>query len=1286
MSTVLHAARNAYLTMIGRSSPQQTMRGHNDTVTGAAFFKDGQRVVTSSSDHTSRIWDVQKGTLVAGPFKGHSGMIQSVALSPNDILFATGGGGDYTIIIWDVESNQKIFDPLVKHTAWVRSVCFSPDGKRLASGSDDRTVVIWDVETGEVLATLQGHHYWVCSVAFSADGLKLASGSSDRTIRVWRTDNAELLLKINAHKDMIRSVVWSPDGQQLVSASEDQTVKFWDSSTGQQVGRHCTGHTDSVNSIAISNDESFIATASRDKTVRLWNTKTRRQVGRPLEHSDIVVCVAISSNGELLVSGGVDGNVYLWSIKNMIEPHKVKESLKDNEEAEESSPTPDMQDFSCSVTLSRSYDTNEELSCDHDGTHNNSSDTHELIDSRDKFSLFDICTVTTTVLNACIAGDLHIAEELLTEEIDIDTTNYNSYANRSVVRARNGEWDHAVQDAVQSIAIQPSLMGYISKGIALCGKEQLWDAMEAFDLGFVFSNRDPMTINLLLLIKAIVLFNASHRDEALRRVQDLAIACQDIDTLPCAVVDLYLCMQYAILAFNNGQYSEAADRLKGSIASTMSLMSQETLLEPRFKMFTVLFGWDLGSLWQTTNLQLCDALLHADRVIDAIESYQCMLGKIYDAVNSCPDWSTTFKQDCTIRCVAKGEEAVAVSDYEGAIKLYSAAISLDSSCRILFVCRSNAKLGQHHYLDALADAEQVVKIDPLSYIGYELRYAALLGAQRYDEAIEAFKHVLLKLDDTADVRKHDLRQQYVSPSEVDDVIQMAVRSLLDNTPHRLINTSTGHLCDREEQIYAFKVSTEYKKLLASTITHAHLGSELIQDVISIYFRCVMLSHRWEGREPLLRDIQGKVVYELNSVGSMGKLQSFCKIARDAGYYWAWIDTCCIDQSNNVEVQESVNSMFIWYRHSALTIVYLSDVPPSSKPGALAESVWNTRGWTVQEFLAPRFVLFYQQDWTLYLNDRSSNHKESVRIMQELADATGINVQTLVHFHPGMRDARKKLQWVSRRITTRQEDIAYSLFGIFGINLPVIYGEKKQNALGRLLQEIVAQSGDITALDWVGQSSVFNSCIPADISSYKSLSCTFPSLSDDETQASVSSLRNVVTVELASRLYTLLDNLSASRFTNRRLHLHCIVFSVTEVVMKRGAHLTYEIKVQGLQDLTITTEDKLIQFSLMRPTPQAFLLVRPWNRHDLGLPDFADDTESVKDWAESGSPSNYQPGESHSRALRLIVRLGQPFSALLLAQQRGEEYKRIASDHEIIAQLKEMTSVHNMMNVRTLEIL
>jgi hypothetical protein len=299
--------------------------------------------------------------------------------------------------------------------------------------------------------------------------------------------------------------------------------------------------------------------------------------------------------------------------------------------------------------------------------------------------------------------------------------------------------------------------------------------------------------------------------------------------------------------------------------------------------------------------------------------------------------------------------------------------------------------------------------------------------------------------------------------------------------------------------------------------------------------------------------------------------------------------------------------------------------------------------------------------------------------------------------------------VSGRVTTWQEDIAYSLFGIFSVNLPVIYGEKKQKALGRLLQEVVAQSGDISALDWVGQSSEFNSCVPADIASYKAPPYTVPSLSEDDYQTSISSLQHVAAVDLILKLYTLLDNLNAPRFGNCRLHLPCIAFRVTAVTRSRTQDQEiYEVKADGLHDLVITTEDKLLQFSSPRPTLQKFLLVRPWNRYLLELPDFAessglteppdvtDDTRSEEDyWSAPGSPLQDSPGEFlkawesvdsdlSDRALRLAARLEQPFRAFLLAQQRGGEYKRIASDHDIIAQANDLSSIPDM--VMTLEIL
>ncbi|KAG2152801.1 hypothetical protein DEU56DRAFT_907981 [Suillus clintonianus] len=563
----------------------------------------------------------------------------------------------------------------------------------------------------------------------------------------------------------------------------------------------------------------------------------------------------------------------------------------------------------------------------------------------------------------------------------------------------------------------------------------------------------------------------------------------------------------------------------------------------------------------------------------------------------------------------------------------------------------------------------------------------------------AFGGIVEEVNDERDLSDSpELRQQYFNLSEADDAIQKAIHAQLDDAPLRLLDTTSGLLCDREAQICAFKLSTKYKELLSSIINHADIQMERIKEVVAFYFRFVMLSHRWEGKEPLLHDIKNKAVYELDPAGGIMKLQSFCQTTRGAGYLWAWIDNCCIDQKNNVELQKSLNSMFDWYRYSALTMVYLSDVPPSSKSGALARSAWNTRGWTVPEFLAPKIVLFYQNDWTLYLDDGSPNHKESATIMQELEDATGIDTQALIDFRPGMTGAREKLRWASGRVTTVQEDIAYSLFGIFGVHLPILYGEKKQKALGRLLQEIVAQSGDITALDWVGKSSEFNSCLPADITSYKALPCALPLLSEEDIQTSVSWLKNAVDIDVALKLYNLLDNLGAPRFANRRLHLPCIAFTVTQVRRRRAqdqeGYFAYEVKADGLRRMVITTEDKLTQFSREKPTLQTLLLVRPWHPYLLELPDFADNRHwSMSSWSVSDSLSvvSSESGpiglQSGSRALRLIVRLGQPFSAFLLARQRSGEYKRIASDYDIIAQVEDVAgSVYKMMDARTLEIL
>ncbi|KAH7908324.1 heterokaryon incompatibility protein-domain-containing protein, partial [Hygrophoropsis aurantiaca] len=272
------------------------------------------------------------------------------------------------------------------------------------------------------------------------------------------------------------------------------------------------------------------------------------------------------------------------------------------------------------------------------------------------------------------------------------------------------------------------------------------------------------------------------------------------------------------------------------------------------------------------------------------------------------------------------------------------------------------------------------------------------------------------------------------------------------------------------------MSEQYKALLLLTTPQlAQTQTLYIKEVVRKYFEYAMLSHRWEDEEPVFRDIQGDV-YLMEEPAGVKKLQRFCRTAKTLGFQWAWSDTCCIDKDSSANLAECIASMFLWYRNSAITIVYLSDVN-SSSGDALKGSLWFTRGWTLQELLAPRFIQFYKADWTLYFGGQEVNHKNVDRMLDLLETATGVDKKFIVNFSPGVENARARLRWAHKRKTLKEEDIAYSLMGIFDIQITVEYGVQAR-AFGRLLMEIVGRSGDITLFDWVGQGSRLNTCLPA----------------------------------------------------------------------------------------------------------------------------------------------------------------------------------------------------------------
>ncbi|KAI9923404.1 hypothetical protein MW887_009361 [Aspergillus wentii] len=227
----------------------------------------------------------------------------------------------------------------------------------------------------------------------------------------------------------------------------------------------------------------------------------------------------------------------------------------------------------------------------------------------------------------------------------------------------------------------------------------------------------------------------------------------------------------------------------------------------------------------------------------------------------------------------------------------------------------------------------------------------------------------------------------------------------------------------------------------------------------------ILSHTWQKDEVSFRDIHTSKATDKKGYV---KIRSSCKRALRDRLKYVWVDTCCIDKRSSAELSEAINSMMSWYEHSEVCYVYLADVPPSSELvsdlSSFKQSRWFTRGWTLQELLAPPKLVFLAQDWSLLFARET--------VAGTISELTGISASFLeVRENRGgfrhmlnSRSIAERMSWASKRKTSRYEDIAYSLLGIFGITMPILYGEGA-NAFFRLQQEIMKHSDDQSLFSW-----------------------------------------------------------------------------------------------------------------------------------------------------------------------------------------------------------------------------
>lgn len=255
----------------------------------------------------------------------------------------------------------------------------------------------------------------------------------------------------------------------------------------------------------------------------------------------------------------------------------------------------------------------------------------------------------------------------------------------------------------------------------------------------------------------------------------------------------------------------------------------------------------------------------------------------------------------------------------------------------------------------------------------------------------------------------------------------------------------------------------------------------------------ILSHTWvNGQEVTFQEMRSPAALHPTASSKSGwqKIDRTCRQAAEDGLKYAWVDTCCIDKSSSAELSEAINSMFRWYRRAAICYVFLSDLAHFSWPydaGELQTSIrhcrWFSRSWTLQELIAPLGIKFYDQDWNFCFTKQMAS--------KALARITGIDPEILHHrIDLSAVSVAQKMSWAATRQSTRIEDLAYSLLGIFGINMPMLYGEEERAFL-RLQAEIISSCPDSTILAWTLPPEIPKEILEAPEDSYSGVMASSP---------------------------------------------------------------------------------------------------------------------------------------------------------------------------------------------------
>lgn len=282
--------------------------GHRDAVVWLSVAPDGRSILSASTDHVIKLWDIGGKHLIRN-LGVHKDMARTALYMPDGVSALTAGD-DGEIVL------RKLADGAVLHVfqpgqnGGVRQLAISPDGKRAVSGHDTGNVIVWDLVDNSVLHVLTGHDWSISAVAVSPDGEQALSGSIDGTLKLWDIESGKQLRSWHGHEQGTYGAVFTADGHHVITGSGDLTIKVWDLDSGREVKRF-EGHEGTVYTLALSADGKRLLSGSLDGTARLWDMETGNQIALFDSQTGPIYAVAFAPDGTVL-TGGYDRTIRDW--------------------------------------------------------------------------------------------------------------------------------------------------------------------------------------------------------------------------------------------------------------------------------------------------------------------------------------------------------------------------------------------------------------------------------------------------------------------------------------------------------------------------------------------------------------------------------------------------------------------------------------------------------------------------------------------------------------------------------------------------------------------------------------------------------------------------------------------------------------------------------------------------------------------------------------------------------------------------------------------------------------